>query len=192
MTILVLGLVIFLGAHSVRIVADGWRSRQIERYGAARWKAVFTLVSLVGLVLIVWGYGLTRTAPQDLWHPPVWTRHLASLLNLFAFVLIAAAYVPGTLIKAAVHHPMVLGVKVWAFAHLLSNGRVADVVLFGAFLLWAVADYASSRRRDRVAGTAYPPGKPSRDAIAIAVGATAWYVFALWLHAWLIGVQPFG
>jgi uncharacterized membrane protein len=191
MEALVLGLLIFLGAHSVRIFADGWRSRQIARMGENRWKGLYSLLSLVGLVLIVWGYGQTRAAP-DLWTPPVWTRHVAALLTLPAFVLLAAAYVPRNHMKAAIGHPMVAGVKLWALAHLLANGRPGDVVLFGAFLVWAVLDFVSSRRRDRAAGTTYPAGTLSGDLLAVAIGLIAWVLFAFYGHQWLIGVRPFG
>jgi uncharacterized membrane protein len=192
MIVLVLGLVLFLGVHSVRIVADDWRGAQIAARGEGAWKGVYSLVSAVGLVLIVYGYGLARTAPVELWSPPVWTRHIASLLTLVAFVLLAAAYVPGTRIRAAVGHPMVAGVKVWAFAHLLSNGRLADLLLFGAFLAWSVVLYAASRRRDRRDGVRRVAGPVSRDALAVILGVGAWAAFAFWLHAWLIGVRPFG
>jgi uncharacterized membrane protein len=137
MTALILGLIVFLGAHSVRIFAEDWRGRQVARLGPQGWKGVYSLVSLAGFVLIVWGYGLARAEPLPLWSPPVWTRHLAALLTLPAFVLLAAAYVPGTRIKAAVSHPMVLGVNIWAFSHLIANGTLADALLFGAFLAWA-------------------------------------------------------
>lgn len=192
MTTLIAGLVLFLGAHSVRIFADGWRGAQIARAGAGAWKAIYSMVSLAGFAMIVWGYGQARLAPVDLWFPPAWTRHAAALLTLPAFVLLAAAYVPGTRIKAAVGHPMVAGVKLWAFAHLLSNGRLGDVVLFGAFLAWAIADFIASRRRDRAAGTRYPAGPVSRDVLAVAIGVAAWAAFAFALHGWLIGVRPFG
>ena len=192
MIILVLGLVLFLGIHSVRIFADDWRSAQIAQRGEGPWKGLYTLLSLTGFALLVWGYGLTRQAPVELWSPPVWTRHLAALLMLVSFVLLAAAYVPGTRIKAAVHHPMVLATKVWAFAHLISNGRLGDVVLFGAFLVWSIVLYAASRRRDRRLGTRYVAGPGSRDAIAVVVGAVAYGAFAFWLHGLLIGVMPFG
>jgi uncharacterized membrane protein len=148
-------------------------------------------LSLIGFGLLVWGYGESRALPE-LWSPPVWTRHLASLLTLPAFVLLVAAYVPGTRIKVAVGHPMVAGVKLWAFAHLLSNGRAGDVVLFGAFLAWAVVDYLAARRRDRRAGVVYVAGSWSRDVTAVVVGVVAWVVFAKWGHAWLMGVVPFG
>jgi uncharacterized membrane protein len=191
MIVMVLGLVLFLGVHSVRVFADDWRGAQIAARGEGAWKGVYSLLSIVGFVLIVYGYGLSRTAPVDLWQPPVWTRHLASLLTLASFVLLAAAYVPGTRIKAAVGHPMVLGVKVWAFAHLLSNGRLADVVLFGSFLVWAIVLYGASRRRDRRDGVRRVAGPASRDAIAVIAGVAAWAAFAFWLHAVLIGVRPF-
>jgi uncharacterized membrane protein len=190
MTLLILGLLIFLGTHSVRIYADGWRAARIERMGEKAWKGVFSAVSLIGFVLLVWGYGETRGMP-DLWSPPDWTRPLTSLLTLPAFVLLVAAYVPGTHIKAAVGHPMVAGVKLWAFAHLLSNGRAGDMLLFGAFLAWAVVDYISARWRDRASGTRYPAGPWSRDVLAVVIGVVAWVLFAKWGHAWLIGVTPF-
>jgi len=191
MAMLILGLALFLGAHSVRIFADDWRSAQIARRGEGAYKGIYSLVSAVGLVLIVWGYGQTRIAPVELWSPPVWTRHAASLLMLASFVLIAAVYVPRNRIRAAIGHPMVAGAKLWAFAHLIANGRAGDVVLFGAFLVWAIVDFASSRRRDRVAGRRPPPGTLTGDVITVAVGVVAWVVFAMMLHAWLIGVRPF-
>lgn len=192
MTALVLGLFLFLGMHSVRIVAGGWRDTRVAAMGEGAWKALYSLVSIAGFVLIVWGYGLSRGAPVDLWHPPVWTRHAASLLTLLSFILIAAAYVPRSRIRALVGHPMVAGVKLWAFAHLLSNGRLADVVLFGAFLAWAVVDYASLRRRDRAAGTTRGAGALANDLTSVVAGAVAWFVFAVYLHVPLIGVRPFG
>jgi uncharacterized membrane protein len=188
MTLLVAGLVLFLGAHSVRIVADGWRTAMIARIGRNPWRGLYSLVSLVGLVLIVYGYGQARLAAIDVWAPPGWTRYATSLLVLPAFVLIVAGNLPGTRIRARLGHPMVLGTKLWALAHLLSNGTLADVVLFGAFLVWAVVDYGASRRRDREAGTTYPPGTAGRDVAAVAIGIVAWVVFGYWLHGPLIGV----
>ena len=192
MTYLILGLMIFLGTHSVRIVADDWRTRTRSRIGALPWKGAFSLVSGVGLVLIVWGFGLARQQPVQLWAPPVAMRHLAALLTLISFVLLAAAYVPGNGIKARVHHPMVLGVKVWALAHLLANGNVAHLVLFGALLVWSMLDYSAARRRDRAEGTRYAAGTAGRTGITVAIGVGAWMLFALWLHGLLIGVRPLG
>jgi uncharacterized membrane protein len=190
MEILVIGLVLFLGVHSVRIVADGWRTSTIARIGLLPWKGIYAVLSIAGLALLVWGYGMTRAAPA-LWYPPVWTRHITALLTLVSFILLAAAYVPGNAIKAKVGHPMIAGVKVWAFAHLLSNGRAGDVLLFGAFLVWAVLDFIASRRRDRAAGTTYPSLGAARTAMAVAAGLVAYVAFALWLHVWLIGVRPY-
>jgi uncharacterized membrane protein len=192
MTLLILGLVLFLGAHSVRIVADDWRTQRVAAMGEGPWKAAYSIVAIAGFVLIAWGYGEARTAPTVLYVPPVWTKHLAALLTWPAFVLLAASKTPGTRIKAAVGHPMVVGTKIWAFAHLISNGTLADVLLFGSFLAWAVLDYTAARRRDRRAGTTYGVGPISRDLIAVVVGTVAWVAFALWLHGPLIGVRPFG
>lgn len=192
MIYLVLGLVLFLGVHSTRIFADDWRTRQIARLGEGAWKGLYSVASLAGFALLVWGYGQTRIDPVVVWDPPTWTRHLAALLMIPAFVLVVAAYVPGNRIKAAVGHPMVAGVKVWAIAHLLSNGRLGDIVLFGVFLAWAVLDFRTSRRRDRAEGRRYPVAGASRTIIAIAVGLVGYGVFAAVLHARLIGVSPFG
>ncbi len=192
MSALLLGLLVFLGVHSLRIVAPAWREAQIARRGEGPWKGLYSLASAVGLGLIVWGYAQSRTAPVDLWLPPLWTRHLAVLLVWPAFILLTAAYVPGTRIKAKLHHPMLLGVKLWAAAHLLANGRLADLLLFGGFLLWAVLDFRSARGRDRAAGTPYPPGQGARDLVALVIGTLAWAVFAFWAHAWLFGVAPLG
>jgi uncharacterized membrane protein len=192
MTLLLAGLIVFLGCHSVRIFAEPWRTAQIARLGPSGWKGLYTLVAIAGFALIVWGYGAARLAPTVLYVPPLWTRHVAALLTVPAFILLAAAYVPGTRIKAWIGHPMVAGVKVWAFAHLLANGTLADVALFGSFLAWAIADFVAARRRDRANGTVYVAGPLSRDAAAVAIGLAAWAVFAFWLHGWLIGVRPFG
>ena len=191
MTPLIAGLVLFLGLHSVRIVAEPWRESVIARIGRNPWRALYSIVSLAGFALLVWGYGQARLDPVVVWSPPAWTRHVTSLLVLPAFVLIVAGNMRGTRIKAAVGHPMLLGTKLWAAAHLVSNGMLADIVLFGSFLVWAIVDYASSRRRDRAAGTVYPPGTSGRDATAIAIGTAAWFVFGFWLHAPLIGVRPY-
>jgi uncharacterized membrane protein len=191
MTYLILGLLLFLGIHSVRIVADPWRSAQIARIGEMRWKGVYSLLSAVGLGLIISGYGLARAGDVALWVPPLPMRHLAAGLTLPAFILLVAAYLPGSHIKAKVGHPMVAGVKLWALAHLLANGNRADALLFGAFLAWAIADFIAARRRDRIAGRTYPVCCWTRDASVVAIGTLAWAVFALWGHAWLIGVAPF-
>lgn len=192
MTGLVIGLLIFLGLHSIRIFADGWRTRQLARMGEGRWKGLYALVSLLGFGLIVWGYGQARMAPVVLWPTPVWTRHLAALLTLVAFILLAAANVPANHLKEKLGHPMLAGTKVWALAHLLANGMLADAVLFGSFLVWAVLCFRSSRRRDRVNGVRYPRGTLRGDVITVVAGLVIWLVFAFWAHGWLMGVRPFG
>jgi uncharacterized membrane protein len=191
MPYLILGLIIFLGVHSVRVVAVDWRTARIARIGEGLWKGLYSLASVLGFVLIVWGYGQARLDPLVLWTPALWTRHLLPPLTILTFILVAAAYVPGTRIKAWLGSPMVLGVKLWAFAHLIANGTLAATVLFGSFLAWAIVDFASSRRRDRAAGVVYPAGSLARDAMSILIGIVAWVVFAFWLHGWLIGVRPF-
>jgi uncharacterized membrane protein len=192
MSALILGLLMFLGMHSARIFAEGWRTQVISTKGPGAWKGLYTVVSLVGFGLIIWGYGQARLAPVVLWGSPAWTRHLASLLVLIALVLLAAAYVPRNGIKARVHHPMVLAVKVWALAHLLANNTLADVLLFGGFLLWSVLDFRAARQRDRAAGTVYPAGTLAGSLAAVVVGCAAWAAFAFWLHLPLFGVRPFG
>jgi uncharacterized membrane protein len=194
MTLLILGLVLFLGAHSVRIVADDWRTRTRARVGEGTWKGVYSVLSLAGLVLIVMGYGEARMTPQVLWATPKGMAHLAALLTLVAFILLAASQIPRNAIKARLRHPMVLGVKVWAFAHLLANNTVADLVLFGSFAVWAVLDFRASRQRDRAAGAglAALPSETARTLIVVVVGVAAWAVFAFWAHRALFGVRPFG
>lgn len=192
MTWLILGLVMFLGMHSVRVVADGARSRFIAQRGAGAWKGLYTVVSLLGLALIVTGFAQARIQPVVLWATPVWTRHLAALLVLVAFVLLAAAYVPRNGIKAKLHHPMVLGVKVWALAHLMANNTLADLLLFGSFLLWSVLSFRAARARDRAAQTVYPAGTASGTAITVVVGLLAYAAMGFWAHAAWLGVRPFG
>lgn len=192
MLVLILGLAIFLGVHSIRIVADGWRSAMIARIGEKGWKAGYAIASIVGFVLIVRGYGIARESATLLWVSPVGVRHLTGMLTAIAFVLIAASYVPRNRIKTLVGHPMLAGVMVWAVAHLLMNGTVHAVVLFGAFLVWSLVDFVVSRTRDRRDGVRYPAGGLSGDAVAIVAGLVVWAVFAGFLHGWLIGVRPFG
>ncbi len=192
MTHLILGLIIFLGVHSVRIVADDWRTRTRARFGERRWKALYSAMSALGLVLIVWGFGLARAESALLWSPPIGMRLLATLLSLTSFVLLAAAYVPGNNIQARLRHPMVLAVGLWALAHLLANGSLAHIVLFGAFLIWAIADFRAAVRRDRTVAAPALKGAAGATGISVAIGAGAWAAFTLWGHGWLTGVYPLG
>ena len=191
MLLLILGLVLFLGIHSVRIVADGLRSRLIARRGLNAWKGVYSLISIAGFVAICIGFGQARHDTVVLWSPPRWTHDVAALLTLLAFILVTAAYVPGNGIKARVKDPMILGVKCWAAGHLFANGTLADVVLFGSFLAWAVLDFRAARQRRRAGGEPpIAPGRASRSVVTVVVGILAWMLFAFHLHQPLIGVQP--
>jgi uncharacterized membrane protein len=192
MTMLVLGLLLFLGVHSVRIFADGWRGRVIALRGEGAWKGLYSLLAIAGFVLLLWGFGQARQSPVSLWTPPSGMRHAAALLTLVAFVLLVAAYVPRNHLKARLRHPMVLAVKVWALAHLLANGTLADVLLFGSFLVWAVLSFRAARQRDRVQPPA--PVQPSLPGtlVTVVVGGVAWAAFAFWAHGAWIGVRPLG
>ena len=189
MPLLIAGLVLFLGVHSVAIVAPSFRTRTIQRMGEGAWKGMYALISLAGFVLICYGFGLARQAPVVLYSPPTWLRHLALLVMLPVFPLLIAAYLPGR-IKTAAKHPMLAAIKFWALAHLLANGSLADVLLFGGFLAWAVVDRISVKRRatPQVLRTA-PPG-PWNDAIAVVLGLAVYALLIGWAHVRLFGVSP--
>lgn len=191
MTLLIFGLLMFIGVHSTSIFAPGWRTAQTERRGEAAWKGMYSLLSIAGFALLVYGYGVARQSPVVLYTPPTFARHIALLLMLPVFPLLFAAYLPGR-IKAAAKHPMLLAVKLWAVAHLLANGTLHDVILFGAFLAWAIADRISVKRR--AVGRAHPgaPPSPVNDAIAVVGGLATYAVFVFWAHLKLIGVSPVG
>ena len=193
MLFLIIGLILFLGLHSLRIFDEPVRARLLERLGEGGFKVIYSLASIIGFALIWYGYGQARQAPSMVWNPPVAMRHIATLLTLVSFIILAAAYVPRNRIKRAIGHPMVIAVKVWAFAHLLANGMVADIVLFGSFLIWAVLSFRAARGRDRAAGFVRPPEVSIvSDIGTFVIGLIAWAAFAIWLHGLLIGVKPFG
>ena len=162
----------------------------IARLGEGAWKGIYSVVSIAGFVLIVWGYGMARQNPVLLWESPEWLKHFSIALNLLAFILFAVYLVPAGRMKARLGHPMLLSVKVWAFAHLLANGTLADLFLFGSFLVWAIADFAANRRRDRAAGIVRIAGPARNDVIAIVVGVLIWAAILWRVHAWVIGVSP--
>ena len=192
MLLLTTGLVLFLGVHSSRIIAPELLYSILESRGELAYKVVYSAISLAGIVALVIGYGQTRMEPVFIWAPPVSMVLVTALLSLIAFVLVAAAYVPGNRIKAAVGQPITAGVKVWAFSHLLVNGRLGDIVLFGAFLVRAVLSYVTSRKADRAAKLVYENAQSiARDAITVAVGFGGWLISAMWAHVQLIGVSPF-
>jgi uncharacterized membrane protein len=188
MTLLVVGLVLFLGVHSISIVAPAWRDAQFAQRGEKTWKGLYSLAAAIGLALIVYGYGAARQSPVVLYVPPNALRYVALLLLLPVFVLLLAAYLPGR-IKSHSKHPMLLATKLWAAAHLLANGTLADVLLFGGFLVWAAADRMSVNRRPARTIPGAPPG-PANDAIALVVGLALYAAFVLWVHRWLFGVSP--
>jgi uncharacterized membrane protein len=183
----VLGLVVFLGVHSISIVAPLWRDRIAARFGNG-WRGIYSLISIASFMVIVWGYGIARRSPVMLYAPPEWTRYIAAALMLPVFTLFLAAYLPGR-IKVTIKHPMLLGAMLWAVAHLIATGMLANVVLFGSFLAWALADRISFKRRTQRSIAAAPTTK-FNDAIAIAAGLLLYVVFEHSLHLRWFGVQP--
>ena len=191
MLTLVFGLLLFLGVHSLQALAPDWRDARRAQWGELPYKGLYSLMSLAGLALIVVGYGQARAEPVLLWTPPRGLVHASFLLLWLSMVLLVAAYWPGNRIRTALKHPMTLGVKVWAFAHLLANGSLADLLLFGTFLLWAVLVFRSARRRPAAAPAA--PGNLTATVLAVLMGTGVWALF-IWggLHGSLIGVNPLG
>ena len=190
MNALVLGLILFFGVHSVSIVNDPWRNRMAASMGEWNWKGLYALISLAGFVLIVWGYGLARQAPVVLYTPPAWLHPVAMVLLIPVFPLLLAAYLPGR-IQAAARHPMLAATMLWAVAHLLANGTLADVLLFSAFLVWAVLDRISMQHRSQRAIPSLPHAR-TNDIIAVIGGLALYAAFVLWLHGGLIGVPLVG
>ena len=190
MALLILGLALFLGVHAFTMAREP-RAALVERLGEGPYKGLYSLLSIAGVVLIAIGFGRYRAAGYiPLWDPPVWTRHLALLLVWPAFIMFVAAYFPGR-IKSTLKHPMLAGVKLWALAHLLANGDLGSMLLFGAILVWAVLARISAKRREIVrdhGGPATFPASPRNDLIAIAIGTALWLAFLFRLHTWLIGV----
>lgn len=191
MSLLVLGLILFLGIHSVSIVAPAWRDAQVERRGERTWKGMYALVSLASLILLIYGYGVARQASAVLYTPPPVLRHVALLLMLPVFPLLFAAYMPGR-IQRTVKHPMLLAVQLWAAAHLLSNGTLADVLLFGAFLIWAIADRISVKHRAVPRNVPGAPPSALNDIAALTIGLAVYVGFLAGAHVWLTGVSPLG
>jgi uncharacterized membrane protein len=186
MPILVIGLVVFLGVHLVRVVAPDFREQQIAA-NERRWKGVYTLISFAGLALIIWGWNVYRPEAPEIYEPPSWGRHLAALLVLLAFISFAASG-PAGRIKHWIKHPMLTGTILWSVGHLLANGDLASLLLFGGFLVWAVVDLIAASQRGDPAPVAE---RPMSDVIAVVAGAALFAVFGLWVHGWLFGADPF-
>jgi len=189
MTWLALGLALFLGIHMTRAVAPRWRAAQIARLGDKTWKGLYTVVSIVGFGLILWGFSRARLEPVVLWPRIPGMNHLTAALMVVAAILMAAAYVPRNHIKAKVQHPMTLSVKTWAFAHLLANNTLADVMLFGSFLVWSILVFRAARRRP---APALAPPTVAGTLATIVVGLALWAFFAFWAHAAWLGIAPLG
>jgi uncharacterized membrane protein len=187
---LLAGLVIFFGTHSIRIGLPSWRDRQIARYGDRNWRGAYSILSLLGLVLIIFGFGAVRWTTPMLWTPPIWAPYATAVLLLVAFVLNAASGVPNNRIRRIVRHPMLTGVALWGAGHLIANGRLADLLLFGSFLVWAVIDFGSCLNRDRRAGLVPSVGTLRADVICVLAGFGIWAIFLLFLHRWLFNVSP--
>lgn len=186
MAALIAGLLLFFIPHCISIVNHRWRDRMAQRLGAMPWQGLYSLVAIVGLGLMIWGYGQARLSPELIYQPPAFLRYVAWLLMLPVFPLLVAAYFPGK-IRQRLPHPMLLATKVWATAHLLVNGMLADVLLFGSFLAWAVACRISLKRRpQRPMATA--PEKPFNDIIAIVLGLLIYAVFVFGFHTTVAGV----
>jgi len=191
MTLLILGIVIFLGMHLVRVVAPGLRASVIERQGKGAWMGIYAVISLIGLLLIIYGFGEARAVTGMLYNPPVFLKHISLLLMLLAFICLAAGFLPAGRIAVAVKHPQILSIKIWALAHLLANGETSSVLLFGSFLAWAVILRISLKRRQRAGEKVLAVFRSaSNDLLAVVIGVVAYGLFVWKLHEWLIGVPP--
>lgn len=189
MLIFIVGLLMFFSVHSISIVAPRWRDAQVSRLGDNGWKGLYSLVSIASFAAMLYGYGIVRHAPVMLYAPPVALRHLALLLMVPVFPLLIAAYFPGR-IKRLARHPMLLAVILWALSHLITNGTLGDVLLFGAFLVWSVADLISVSRRAHVRPVPGAPASAINDVIVVVAGLGLYAFMLLWGHAHLIGVSP--
>ncbi len=187
MIYLVFGLVVFFGIHMIRTLAPQWREATIASIGEGKWKGLYSLVSLVGLVLLVWGYSQARDSAPILYSTPDWGPHLASLLVTIALILLVASNLPAGKINQAVKHPFLVAVKVWAFAHLIANGDLTSVLMFGSFLAFAVVNRIAVKRR----GEPNPVSvSSSSDILSIVIGLGLSALLIFWLHEWLFGVNP--
>jgi uncharacterized membrane protein len=189
--VMILGLVLFLGIHTLTTQRE-LRARVIASTGEGTYKIVYALVSLAGLALIVWGFADYRaTGWIDIWHPPKWAKHITVALMLPAVILVVASYIRGR-VFSALKHPMLAGVKLWAAAHLLANGDLGSIILFGSFLGWAVFDRISLKGRTDDGAPPIPVGGLGNDLIAVAVGIVAYLALAFAFHPVVIGVPVMG
>lgn len=191
MTLLVVGLILFLGIHLIRILVPGFRQSMIDRVGQSGWSVGYSLASVVGLVLVIYGFDQARQVTGMLYYPPVWTAHIAITLMLIASICLIAGFLPAGNIAVKTKHPMVLSVKIWALAHLLANGETSSVLLFGSFLAWGVIMRIALKRRQRAGEVTLRPFVSARyDLLAVVIGIVVWALMIWKLHALLIGVAP--
>jgi uncharacterized membrane protein len=191
LALMILGLAFFIGGHAF-VTFRAQRASVIARIGEGPYKGVFALVALVGIVLICYGFGQYRAEGLiALWHPPAWTRHLTVALMWPAVICVVAAYSRGD-IQRRLKNPMLVGVKLWALAHLLSNGDLGGIILFGAILAWAGFDRITLKRRTDPGAPAIPSGGRTYDVVAVVVGTLAYLALGFWFHPYLIGLPVFG
>ncbi|MEZ2219940.1 NnrU family protein [Rhizobium sp. RCC_161_2] len=190
MSLLILGIVLFLGLHLIRVVAPGFRSSMISGLGESGWKIGYSIASVLTLILLIYGFGQARDM-TPIWSPPFWMSHITILLMLFAMICLVASLLPAGHIAVRMKHPMVLSVKIWALAHLLSNGDGAAMLLFAAFLAWGVILRISLKKRERTGEIVLRPFVSAKyDLYAVVIGVVAWGLIIWKLHAWIIGVSP--
>jgi len=190
MALLILGIVLFLGVHLIRVVAPGLRTSMIASIGESGWKIAYSVASILTLILLIYGFGQARDM-TPIWSPPFWMSHITILLMLFAMICLVASLLPAGHIAVKTKHPMVLSVKIWALAHLLSNGDGAAILLFAAFLAWGVILRISLKRRQRAGEITLRPFVSAKyDLYAIIIGVVVWALIIWKLHAWIIGVSP--
>ena len=191
LAIMILGLALFIGAH-VFITMRERRAVAIARLGEGPYKGVLALASLVGIILMGYGFASYRAAGMiNVWSPPAWTRHVTDLLVWPAIIFVVAAYVRGDIARV-LKHPMLVGVKLWALAHLISNGDLGSIILFGSILGWAVFDRITLKRRSDPGAPPIPYGGRTNDIIAVAVGTLIYLALGFWFHPYVIGVPAFG
>ncbi|MGR0278376.1 NnrU family protein [Marinomonas dokdonensis] len=192
MLTLLLGLVLFFALHSIGLLAPNWRQASMARHGVIRWRVRYSMASLLAIAFIIMGFQEARLAPTWVWFPPQWTRHASALLMLLALFCVGSSFSPNSTLKSKMGYPLLLAVKLWAFAHLLSNGALAEILTFGSFLIWSIVSFAVYRRRDRLAGVTYKTTGSSLvpNFFSLSFAMISWFVIASYLHEMVLGVSP--
>lgn len=190
LSILVVGLLVFVAVHSLGLFVPQLQQNFTAKHGKLAWRGIHSVFSLLSLVAIIWAYGMCRADPTFIWNPPVWTRHIALTFNLLMVILLTSSYIPNNHIKAKIGHPMYAAIKIWAFAHLLANGRLSDILLFGAFLIWAIMGFVINRKRDRLLEKSYGAGTLKGTVTVLVVALLVYFLIVKYLHVLAIGVSP--